>query len=255
LTMSSLRRLYRLALSALSVVAAIVLWDQLSGHMSAPELLPRPGAVLGTLWQMAISGELLLAIRDSVARVLVGYTVGVVAGVVTGLILGAVRALNDTIGVIFDFAKGIPPIALVPVVIIWLGIGETSKYVVIAYIVWIVVAISTAVGAREVPLVRLRAGAFFGLSRRAIFWRIVLPSCLPYVLAGMRSAIGFAFVALVSAELIAANSGIGQIIMDARFALQTSRMIVGLLVLGVLGALAQGLFDAIVARSKIAAHF
>jgi ABC-type nitrate/sulfonate/bicarbonate transport system permease component len=223
--------------------------------MAAPELLPRPGTVLTTLWQMAISGELLLAIRDSVTRVLVGYAVGVVAGVVTGLTLGAVRALNDTIGVIFDFAKGIPPIALVPVVIIWLGIGETSKYVVIAYIVWIVVAISTAVGAREVPLVRLRAGAFFGLSRLAIFWRIILPSCLPYVLAGMRSAIGFAFVALVSAELIAANSGIGQVIMDARFALQTSRMIVGLFVLGVLGALAQALFDAIVARSKIAAHF
>ena len=126
---------------------------------------------------------------------------------------------------------------------------------IIAYIVWIVVAISTAVGAREVPLVRLRAGAFFGLSRFAIFRRIVLPSCLPYILAGMRSAIGFAFVALVSAELIAANSGIGQIIMDARFALQTSRMIVGLLVLGALGALAQSLFDILVARSKIAAKF
>jgi ABC-type nitrate/sulfonate/bicarbonate transport system permease component len=253
--MSSRQHLHRFALSALSVVVVLLLWDQLCRHMAAPELLPRPGAVLITLWQMAISGELLLAVRDSVTRVLVGYAVGVVAGVVTGLTLGTVRALNDTIGVIFDFAKGIPPIALVPVVIIWLGIGETSKYVVIAYIVWIVVAISTAVGAREVPLVRLRAGAFFGLSRLAIFWRIILPSCLPYVLAGMRSAIGFAFVALVSAELIAANSGIGQIIMDARFALQTSRMIVGLFVLGMLGALAQALFDAIVARSKIAAHF
>jgi ABC-type nitrate/sulfonate/bicarbonate transport system permease component len=253
--MPSRRHLHRFALSALSLVVAILLWDQLSRQMAAPELLPRPAAVLATFWQMAISGELLLAIRDSVARVAVGYAIGVSAGIVTGLTLGAVRALNDTIGVIFDFVKGIPPIALVPVVIIWLGIGETSKYVVIAYIVWIVVAISTAVGAREVPLVRLRAGAFFGLSRLAIFWRIVLPSCLPYVLAGMRSAIGFAFVALVSAELIAANSGIGQIIMDARFALQTSRMIVGLFVLGALGALAQTLFDTIVARSKIAAHF
>lgn len=253
--MPSRARLHGLALSASAVVMVIFLWDQLSRQMAAPELLPRPGAVLTTLWQMAGSGELLLAIRDSVARVVVGYVIGVAAGVVTGLMLGAVRTLNDTIGVIFDFVKGIPPIALVPVVIIWLGIGETSKYVVIAYIVWIVVAISTAVGAREVPLVRLRAGAFFGLSRFAIFRRIVLPSCLPYILAGMRSAIGFAFVALVSAELIAANSGIGQIIMDARFALQTSRMIVGLLVLGALGALAQSLFDILVARSKIAAQF
>lgn len=85
--------------------------------------------------------------------------------------------------------------------------------------------------------------------------RIVLPSALPYVLAGMRSAIGFAFVALVSAELIAANSGLGQIIMDARFALQTARMIVGLLMLGALGALVQVAFDHAVARLKIAARF
>jgi ABC-type nitrate/sulfonate/bicarbonate transport system permease component len=253
--MWSRHSLHRLALSTASVAAALLLWDLVSRRMASPELLPRPSAVLATLWQMSLSGELLLALRDSVARVLIGYALGVVVGIVTGLMLGGVRALNDTIGLIFDFVKGIPPIALVPVVIIWLGIGEISKYVVIAYIVWIVVAISTAVGARELPLVRLRAGVFLGLSRLAIFWRIVLPSCLPYVLAGMRSAIGFAFVALVSAELIAANSGIGQIIMDARFALQTSRMIVGLLVLGALGALAQGLFDAVVTRLKIATHF
>jgi len=253
--MPSRRVLHNVVLSALSVGMALLVWDLVSRPMASPELLPSPGAVLATFWQMALSGELLLAIRDSGVRVLVGYALGVVAGIVTGLMLGAVRALNDTIGLIFDFVKGIPPIALVPVVIIWLGIGETSKYVVIAYIVWIVVAISTAVGAREVPLVRLRAGVFLGLSRLAIFRRIVLPSCLPYVLAGMRSAIGFAFVALVSAELIAANSGIGQIIMDARFALQTSRMIVGLLVLGALGALAQGVFDAVVTRLKLASRF
>ena len=222
--------------------------------MASPELLPAPGTVLATFWQMSTSGELLRAVGDSAVRVLVGYALGVVAGIVTGLMLGSVRALNETIGLIFDFAKGIPPIAIVPVVIIWLGIGEVSKYVVIAYIVWIVVAISTAVGAREIPLVRLRAGVFLGLSRLAIFRRIVLPSCLPYVLAGMRSAIGFAFVALVSAELIAVNSGIGQIIMDARFALQTSRMIVGLLVLGALGALVQVIFDVVVGRLRIAAR-
>jgi ABC-type nitrate/sulfonate/bicarbonate transport system permease component len=250
--MTTRRSLHRLAISALSVAAAIVLWDVVSRLMASPELLPRPGAVFATFWQMSTSGELLRAVGDSAVRVLVGYTLGVVAGIVTGLMLGSVRALNETIGLIFDFVKGIPPIAVVPVVIIWLGIGEVSKYVVIAYIVWIVVAISTAVGAREIPLVRLRAGVFLGLSRLAIFRRIVLPSCLPYVLAGMRSAIGFAFVALVSAELIAANSGIGQIIMDARFALQTSRMIVGLLVLGALGALVQVIFDAVVGRLRIA---
>jgi ABC-type nitrate/sulfonate/bicarbonate transport system permease component len=86
-----------------------------------------------------------------------------------------------------------------------------------------------------------------GLSRTAIFLRVVLPSAVPFILIGMRSALGFAFVGLVSAELIAANSGIGQIIMDSRFSLQTDRMFVGLLVLGILGALAQLAFDRLVA--------
>jgi NitT/TauT family transport system permease protein len=249
------RTWHRFALPALSIGAALLLWEVLSRYTASPELLPRPGEVLTTFWSMLASGELLTAVRDSAGRVFIGYVLGVLAGIVTGLLLGGVRAISDSVGPIFEFLKGIPPIALVPVVIIWLGIGEVSKYVVIAYIVWIVVAISTAVGARELPLVRRRAGAFLGLSHVAIFWRIILPSCLPYVLSGMRSAIGFSFVALVSAELIAANSGIGQIIMDARFALQTSRMIVGLLALGALGAAVQVIFDAVVARLRIASRF
>lgn len=253
--MSALDARRRLFLSALAVAAAFALWEVAGRVTAAPELLPRPLAVLATFWHMFAAGELVVAVADSLTRVVIGYIAGVLGGIVTGLLLGRVQTLNDTVGLVFEFLKGIPPIALVPVVIIWLGIGEISKYVVIAYIVWIVVAIATAVGAREIPLVRLRAGAFLGLSPLAVFARIVLPSALPYVLAGMRSAIGFAFVALVSAELIAANSGLGQIIMDARFALQTARMIVGLLALGALGALVQVAFDYAVARLKIAARF
>lgn len=245
----------RLLLSAASVAAGLVLWEVVARTTQSPELLPPPTAVATTFVEMLASGQLVRAVYDSSSRILVGYLIGAVAGICTGLVLGGIRAVDQTAGLVFEFLKGIPPIALVPLVVIWLGIGEASKYAIVAYLVWIVVAISTAVGAREVPLLRLRAGAFLGLSRSAVFLRIVLPSCLPYVIAGMRSAIGFAFVALVSAELIAANSGIGQIIMDSRFSLQTARMIVGLLVLGALGALTQTLFDLLVERFRIASRF
>jgi ABC-type nitrate/sulfonate/bicarbonate transport system permease component len=240
----------RVAVSTASVVVAIILWDWLAVLTGAPELLPRPAEVLGVLIQMIRSGELTAAAFESLKRVAVGYGIGTVGGIATGLLLGSVRSINSTVGLIVEFLKGIPPIALVPLAIMWLGIGEASKYAVIAYIVWIVVGTSTAVGAGEVPVVRLRAGSFLGLSRGAIFARITLPSAAPYVVSGMRTAIGFAFVALVSAELIAANSGIGQIIMDARFALQTERMIVGLLTLGTLGAVIQVVFDVVMARLR-----
>jgi ABC-type nitrate/sulfonate/bicarbonate transport system permease component len=217
---------------------------------NAPELLPRPVDVLIAFAAMLRSDEISRAVVDSLKRIAVGYAIGAVGGVITGLLLGSVRALNNTVGLIVEFVKGIPPIAVVPLAIMWLGIGESSKYLVIAYIVWIVVGTSTAVGAAEVPLLRLRAGAFLGLSRLSIFTRIVLPSATPFIVAGMRSAIGFAFVALVSAELIAANSGIGQIIMDARFALQTPRMIVGLFTLAILGAGIQLAFDLVAGSLK-----
>lgn len=244
----------RLALSTTSIAFAVVLWAAVAGWMRQPELLPGPVLVGRAFVDMLASGELVRAVLESLARVCVGYVVGAVLGVVTGIVLGRVRLLVDSVGIVFDFLKGIPPIALVPIVIIWLGIGEISKYVVIAYIVWIVVTVSTTVGASEIPVLRLRTGAFLGLGPVAVFWRIVLPSVVPYVLIGLRSGIGFAFVALVSAELIAANSGIGQIIMSARFSLQTDRMMVGLLVLGALGASLQVGFDILVARLRMLKH-
>jgi ABC-type nitrate/sulfonate/bicarbonate transport system permease component len=245
----------RLAISAASVGGAIVLWHLVSSSMARPELLPPPIEVVSAFVAMVMSGELPGAVQVSLTRVAIGYAAGVVAGIFTGLALGRIAALDSTVGIAFEFVKGIPPIALVPLVIIWFGIGEISKYIVIAYIVWIVVAISTAVGAREVHKVRLRTGAVLGLSALATFRRIILPSCLVYVVSGMRNAIGFAFVALVSAELIAANSGLGQIIMDARFSLQSARMIVGLLALGATGALIQLGFDLLIAKLNITARY
>jgi ABC-type nitrate/sulfonate/bicarbonate transport system permease component len=234
------------ALGAMAVLLGIGAWGLAAEAVGSAELLPSPRQVAVTLLQMLASGELARAVLESIRRVAVGYGIGAAAGVATGLVLGTFKGAERLLGPMFEFLKGLPPIALVPLFVMWMGIGETSKYAVIAYLVWIVVAIGTAVGAREVPRIRLRSGATLGLSRAAVFRRIVLPSSVPYIVAGLRSAIGFAFVALVSAELIAANSGVGQLIMDSRFSLQTSRMIVGLLVLGTLGALTQLLFDRLV---------
>lgn len=253
--MSKLTVVQRLAISMISVLSLILLWQFVSMTMGNPQLLPTPVDILPALEGMLRSGELYLAVRDSMTRVCVGYFAGTVTGILTGLALGRMATLNASVGVLFDFLKGIPPIALVPLVIIWFGIGELSKYIIIAYIVWVVVTISTAAGAREIPAVRVRAGQIFGLAGFTLFYRIILPSSLIYIVSGMRSSIGFAFVALVSAELIGANTGIGQVVMSARFSLQTEKMLVALLVLGLLGSILQVLFDLAVARLKLATRF
>lgn len=242
-------------ISIAAVVAALIGWEAVARVMNTPQQMPPLKAIAEAFAAMLLSGELGRATGESLKRVAVGYVWGAGAGIVAGLLLGSIRAFNDTVGLVMEFIKGIPPIAVAPLAIMWLGVGEGSKYLIIGYIVCIVVAVSTAVGAAEVPIVRLRAGAIFGLGWLRTFTSIILPSSMPFIMAGLRSAIGFAFVALVSAELIAANSGIGQIIMDARFALQTSTMIVGLLTLGAVGALIQVAFDALVRFSVIGRRY
>ena len=240
---------------ALSVALALGAWTLASTYLVDPRLLPPPSAVWRAAAGMLASGQLLEAVGVSFHRIVVGYVIGSLAGLLTGLLLGGVRAADAVLGPLFEFLKGLPPIALVPLTIMWFGIGEFPKHVIIAYIVWVVVTVSTAVGVREVPSIRLRAGQVLGLSAPERFLRIVLPSAASYVFVGLRSAIGFAYVALVSAELVAASSGVGYIIMDARFSLQTARMIVGLVLLGVLGAASQLLFDLAVGRSRVLSRY
>lgn len=234
----------------LAIALAVAAWALASRYAVDPRVLPPPDEVARATVRLLASGDLVDAVGASLGRIAVGYLIGALAGAATGLVLGGVRAADVMLGPLFEFLKGLPPIALVPLAIMWFGIGETPKYLIIAYVVWVVVAVNTAVGVREIPLLRVRAGQFLGLSAWERFIRIVAPSAGSYLLLGLRSAIGFAFIALVSAELVASNSGLGYLIMDSRFSLQTTRMIVALLTLSVLGALAQAGFDAAVGRSR-----
>jgi NitT/TauT family transport system permease protein len=242
-------------LGALSVALALSTWALASAYLVDPALLPSPSQVWTAAARLARSGELLDAAQVSLTRVAAGYLLGAAAGLITGLVLGGVRAADLVLGPVFGFLKGLPPIALVPLSIMWFGIGETPKHLIIAYIVWVVVTINVAGGVREIPTIRLRAGAFLGLTGLERFARIVAPSIVSYLLVGMRNAIGFAYVALVSAELVAATSGLGYLIMDSRFSLQTARMIVGLVALGLLGAVSQLGFDLAVSRSRLLGRY
>lgn len=240
---------------SLSVLAGVGVWWLVSHLIADAALLPSPPAVAQSFVELTLSGALPLAIGGTLMRVVAGYALGVAAGILTGLLLGQFRTLNDIFGPIFEFLKGVPPIALVPLLILWLGIGEPPKIVIVAYIVWVIVAVGTFVGVQEIPDVRHRAGRFLGLSQIEILRRIILPSAMPYVLGAMRSGVGFAFIAVVSAELIAAKHGVGALIMDSRFSAQTAHMIVGLIVLGLLGNASQALFDLAVRRSRWLARF
>lgn len=228
-----------------SILTGLIVWALASGTLISEVLLPHPLSV----WQEAVeksgSGLLWESIGISLWRVGWGWVIGVGAGIITGLILGELRGVDAVIGPIFEFLKGVAPISLVPIMILWFGIGELPKLLIIAYITWVVVTVSTMAGVREVPNVRTRAARCLGLSQLQVFYRIILPSAASYVLVGMRSGVGFAYIALVSAEFIAVDKGVGYLIMDSRLNLQTSLMVVGIITLGLLGSGSQLLYDAI----------
>jgi ABC-type nitrate/sulfonate/bicarbonate transport system permease component len=227
----------------LILLALLLVWQFLSITLFNPLVIPSPLTILNTAWDMILSKELMRSIGISLFRVFIGYGLGSVIGIALGILIGRFKIFENLLSSPFDFIRGIPPIALVPLAIILFGIGETSKVFIIFYIVVIVVCLNTITGVKEVPKVRIRAALCLGISRSKLFTRIIIPSAMRHILTGLRNAVGFSFMALVSAELIAANEGIGFIIMDSRFTMQTARMFVGLLTLGICGALLQTMFD------------
>lgn len=236
------------AIGLVSVAAGLSVWVFASVRVGSEQLLPSPLSVWQTAVEISETGLLWASIKISLWRVGVGYAIGVIAGILTGMILGGSRTVGAVAGPIFEFLKGVAPISLVPIMILWFGIGELPKVLIIAYITWVVVTVNTATGVREVQSVRLRAARCLGLSELQVFYRVILPSAAAFIFAGMRSGIGFAYIALVSAEFIAVDKGVGFLIMDSRFSMQTSLMVVGIITLGLLGSGSQMIYDLIVLR-------
>lgn len=236
------------ACQAASAVLLVLLWHALSTWIVNPTLLPSPLTVLGRAVELTVSGELPSSMGTSLGRILVGYAAGALLGIAFGLLLGRVPSLDPLLTPTLGFVRSIPPIAFVPLSIIVFGIGETSKYAIIIYLVVIVLALSTAAGMRETPRIRIRAARALGAGDLTVLLKIVLPSAFPFILSGLRVALNLAFMAVVSAEVIGARSGLGHMIMDSQTMFETDRMIVGILSLGVLGALLDRSADLVITR-------
>ena len=222
--------------------------------MVNPAVLPSPVAVLGRAAELTWSGTLLRDLATSLGRILVGYMAGAALGIPVGLLIGHFVWVERLIGPSLAFVRSIPPIAFVPFSIIVFGIGEASKYAIIFYLVFIVLALSAAAGVRETPRIRMRAAQALGAGCRTVLLKVVLPSAFPFILTGLRVALSLAFMAVVSAELIGARSGLGHLIMKAQTMFESETMLVGILSLGVLGGLldrgAEGLIRRVLGRFR-----
>jgi NitT/TauT family transport system permease protein len=218
------------------------LWHVASVYLLNSVLFPPPGRVVAKAIELAQDGTLWENARVSLERIGLGFLLGSLIGIPIGLAIGSFAIVRRILEPYTEFLRFIPATAMITVAVIWFGIGEGSKIFLIIYTTVFIVIISTAAGVSAVTPNKVRAARSLGASRAQVFWYVAFPATVPYILTGMRLAMGNSFVTIIAAELVAANAGLGKMIWDARLYMLVDQIFVALLVLGLLGFTADRLF-------------
>jgi sulfonate transport system permease protein len=232
-------RLGRGLLPWLLPIAIVTAWEiaARAGWLSS-RILPEPFAVVQAGVTLAASGELWQHVKVSALRALTGFAIGGGLGLALGLLTGSFRKLEIALDTTLQMIRNIPPLALIPLVILWFGIDETAKLFLISFGVFFSVYINTFHGIRSVDPALIEMGKSYGLKGWSLYCEVILPGALSSILVGVRYALGFMWVILIVAETISAQAGIGYMTMNAREFLQTDVVLLGILLYAVLGKLA-----------------
>jgi ABC-type nitrate/sulfonate/bicarbonate transport system permease component len=236
------RSLARLGGYVIGFASLFALWHVASVYLLNSVLFPPPGRVIAKAIELAEDGTLWENARVSLERIGLGFLLGSLIGIPVGLAIGSFGIVRRLLEPYTEFLRFIPATAMITVAVIWFGIGEGSKIFLIIYTTVFIVIISTAAGVSAVTPNKIRAARSLGASRAQVFWYVAFPATVPYILTGMRLAMGNSFVTIIAAELVAANAGLGKMIWDARLYMLVDQIFVALLVLGLFGFTADRLF-------------
>lgn len=221
-----------------SISGAVLLWFAF-GFINAelklinPVMIPTPLEVVVAFWDLrhVIPSDIAI----SLLRAGEGFALAAILGVLTGCLTGSSRLARDIIDPILELLRPIPPLAFLPIFIIWFGLGELSKVLMIAFSAFFVIYVNTYQGVRYADPLLMRAAQSLGASPQRAFFTISLPSAMPEIFTGLRLGMGMSFFVLVAAELLAADSGMGFRIQEARWQFRIDRMIYGAAQIGVIG--------------------
>jgi len=205
----------RLLLGLSLPVLALIAWELCARFMTLPSYLIAPSAIAATTWDMALSGELWRHADASLARALAGFAIGAAGGVGMGLLAGIARPVEHFYEPIVSLTYPVPKIVVLPVLVAWLGAGDASKIAVIAAGVFYPTFINALYGAKAVDRLHVWSARNMGASVVQVFFKVVLPSALPQVLAGLRIAFALSLVVVVAAEMQSSRSGLGFLIITA----------------------------------------
>jgi ABC-type nitrate/sulfonate/bicarbonate transport system permease component len=200
-----------------------------------PLIMPAPLDVLKSLFLMLLKGPLLVDIWSSTKRVFVGFLFASLVAVPLGITLGWNRSLSHYFLPVIELLRPIPPIAWIPLAILWFGIGDSSSYFITSLASFFPIFVNSFAGAKNVEKVYINAALSLGASNKLIATDILIPSTLPFIFTGMRLGLGVAWMSVIAAELIAARSGLGYMIQLHRMLLETQKVISGMVVIGSIG--------------------
>ncbi|WP_322106572.1 ABC transporter permease subunit [Paraburkholderia sp. J41] len=206
-----------------------------------PQVLPAPSAVVATAWNLAANGDLFVHLGVSLLRAVAGFAVGGSIGLALGVLCGFSRLAQALLDRSIQMVRAIPFLAMLPLVIVWFGVGEVAKIFLVALAVMFPIYINTMLGIRQIDPKLMELAKVIGLNRAATIRRIVLPGAMPSILTGARYALAHAWLALVIAETLATTRGIGFLAMDAREFLQTNVILLTMIIYAIIGVVADAL--------------
>lgn len=218
-----------------SVITVLILWEVVARIIAEPLFLPSFSTVVVLFFKLLAGAELLPHIKVSMFRALTGFALSVVLGIPLGLLMGWSKLWDNFWSPLISLLYPIPKIGLIPLFILWLGIGNTSKVAVIFVAAVFSVILNTYTGAKGTPRYLVWSAMTMGASQREILIKVVLPHSLPYIFTGLRLAMGISWILLFAAEMVAAQTGLGYIILFAQRMLQTDVVFVGLLTIAIFG--------------------
>jgi NitT/TauT family transport system permease protein len=247
-----LQKLKDFAHGSLVPVLLLILWEAGSRFgLFSEVLLPSPTAVAIKWWAYLlplqpqeagqsylawlVSGEMLHDAYSSLFRVIAGFLIGAALALPLGLLMGASTRIYALFNPLMQILRPIPPIAYIPLAILWFGLGNPPSFFLIAIGAFFPVLMNTIAGVRQVDGIFLRAARNLGVNQWTMFTRVILPAATPYILAGVRIGIGTAFIVVIVSEMIAVNDGLGFRILEAREFMWSDKIIAGMITIGLLG--------------------
>ncbi|AXU76798.1 ABC transporter permease [Clostridioides difficile] len=239
----------RLVKTVLIFFIILLLW-KITNYLGiwSDYILPSPEKVYSTFLKMISDGSIFINVYASMKRVLIGFAISTAIGVPLGIFFGIYSGVYEYFKSLINFLRNTPPLALIPMLILWFGIGEESKIIIIVLASFFPIFTSTLKGIKNCDSKLIEVGRVFEFSKLQIIFKIIIPNAILDIAVGLKLALGYSFRAIIGAELVAASSGLGYLISDGKEMSRTDVVIVGIIVIGLLGIITDYIFSIIVKK-------